>query len=179
MKYEWAMKGFGPRLSSFGTIDHDRHRIRRGAIAPFFSKASVTQLEPSVQFMVNKLISRLKGLQGSGAVANLINIYISLTADIICNYAFASPSGFMDTPDFAPYWRQAMLDVSEASHLFKQFGWIEPTMRTITPSIVKMMAPKMGSLFTLTDVRNGHIRYTATDTDRNTDGARQDPRCQG
>lgn len=157
MKYPWAMKGFGAQISSFATEDHDVHRIRRGAIAPYFSRASVSQLEPSVQANINKLVSYLQDLQGTGEVVNLINMFISLTADIITNYAFASPFGFLDTPDFAPGWRKAMTDVSETSHLFKQFGFIEPTMRLIPPSIVTKMNPWLGSLFALTDMVRAKI----------------------
>lgn len=157
MKYPWAMKGFGAQISSFATEDHDLHRIRRGAIAPYFSRASVSQLEPSVQANVNKLISRLQGFQGTGKAVNFINMFISLTADIITNYAFASPFGFLDTPDFAPGWREAMTNVSETSHLFKQFGFIEPTMRMISPAIVTKVNPWIGSLFALTDMVRAKI----------------------
>lgn len=151
MKYPWATKGFGPQISAFATEDHDVHRIRRGAIAPYFSRASVSQLELSVQANINKLMSRLHDVQGTGKALNLINVFIALTADIICQYAFASPMGFLDDPDFAPFWRKAMVDVSETSHLFKQFGFIEPTMRRIPPAVVMKINPWLGSLFALTD----------------------------
>lgn len=81
-KYEWAMNGFGPTFPSFSTVGHDLHRIRRGALAPFFSKASVTQLEPTVQAVIAKLVSRLGGLQGSGTPVNLIDAYSALTNDV-------------------------------------------------------------------------------------------------
>ncbi len=153
MKYEWAMRGFGPTISTFATEDHDLHRTRRGALAPFFSKASVYQLEPSVQAIVTKLGSRLETIQGSGTVVNLIDVFTSLTADIICQYAFASPYGFMDRPDFAPHWHKAVMDASETSHLFKQFGWVEPMMRKLPPRIVMAMNPLLGALFNLSEVR--------------------------
>ena len=162
MKYTWATKGFGPQISSFATGDHDLHRIRRAAVAPFFSRASVSQLEPSVQANVNKLVSRLRDLQGTGKVINLVNMFIALTADIITNYAFASPFGFLDTPDFAPFWRNAMVDVSETSHLIKQFGFIEPTMRKVPPEFAKKMNPKLSSLFALTNtIRNKILEVKA------------------
>ena len=156
------MKGFGAQISSFATEDHDLHRIRRSAVAPFFSRASVSQLEPSVQANIDKLISRLQNLQATGEPVNLVNMFIALTADIITNYAFASPFGFLDTPDFAPYWRNAMVDVSETSHLFKQFGFIEPTMRKVPPEFAKKMNPKLSSLFALTNtIRNKILEVKA------------------
>ena len=153
-KYEWALRGFGPTISTFSTVGHELHRMRRNAVAPFFSKALVQQLEPSVQAMVDKLIIRLGTFKGTGGVVNMIDMYTSLTADIICQYAFAAPYGYLDQPDFAPFWHRAMMDASEGFHFFKQFSWIESTMRKIPPSIVLMMVPQLGALFLLTDVRH-------------------------
>jgi cytochrome P450 len=81
-KYHWAVRGFGPTVASFSTVSHDLHRIRRGALAPFFSKASVAQLEPTVQAVIAKFVLRLKGLQGSGTPINLIDAYSALTNDV-------------------------------------------------------------------------------------------------
>lgn len=116
-----------------------------------------------MQANINKLVSRLEGFRGTGKAVNLINVFISLTADIITNYAFASPFGFLDTPDFAPEWRKAMIDTSETSHLFKQFGFIESTMRMIPPAIVMKMNPWLGSLFALTDVVRAKILKVKAD----------------
>ena len=157
MKYEWAMKGFGPPLSSFATVSHEHHRIRRNAVAPFFSKASVSQLEPVVQLTIQKLVTRLEGIKQTGTVINLIDVFVSLTADIICQYCFASPYGFLDEPDFAPHWHQAMMDVTEAFQLFKQVGWLEPTTRMLPTSVVKAMNPRLGALFTLQEVNERYI----------------------
>lgn len=153
LKYEWSVRGFGPTIYTFSTPGHELHRIRRGAVAPFFSKALVQQLEPSVQAMVQKLLSRLEKLKGTGAIINMIDMYPCLTADIICQYAFASPYGYLDEPEFAPLWHKAVMDASEGYHFFKQFPWIESIMRRIPPSIARKMAPNLGALFLLTEVR--------------------------
>ncbi|KAL8773752.1 MAG: hypothetical protein Q9209_001520 [Squamulea sp. 1 TL-2023] len=71
-EYPWTTKQFGPRTSVFATTAHELHRIRRAALAPFFSMQSVQRLEPSVQPVIDKLISRLQELQGSGKVVNML-----------------------------------------------------------------------------------------------------------
>ena len=147
------MKGFGPTWSTFATESHELHRTRRGALAPFFSKASVYQLEPTVQTVVDKLVSRLDGIRGSGTVINLVDVFVSLTADIIVQYAFAKPYNLIDSPDFAPFWHKGMMDLSETSHLFKQFGWLEPMMRRIPQGFVARMSPQLGALFSVGEVR--------------------------
>lgn len=153
LKYGWSVRGFGPLNYTFATIGHEHHRIRRGALAPFFSKTLVQQLEPSVQAMVDKLTTRLEGFKGTGTIINMIDMYPCLTTDIICQYAFGAPYGYLDMPKFSPLWHRAVMEASEGSHFFKQFPWIESAMRQMPQTIVRRMAPKLASLFLLIDVR--------------------------
>ena len=153
IEYEWSVRGFGPTLYIFGTVPHELHRIRRGAVAPFFSKALVQQFEPSVQALIDKLISRLDNYKGTGTVINIVQMYPCLTTDVICQYAFASPYGYLDQPTFSPAWHKAVMEASEGYHFFKQFPWLEMMMRKIPVSIVKKMVPTLGSLFQLVEVR--------------------------
>ena len=152
MKYEWSMKGFGPTVSAFSSESHELHRARAATLAPFFSKASVLQLEPIVQTVVDQLIARLRALRGTGSNVNMIDAFSCLTADVISQYAFAHPFGFMNDPDFSPHWHQVMMDLSENFHLFKQFGWLEPTMRSLPTSFAKKASPKLVALFDMQDV---------------------------
>lgn len=145
-KYHWAVKSFDHPLSSFGTVDHDLHRLRRASLAPFFSKASVQTLEPAVQSVVDRMSSRFRALRGSSTVVNLLDVYSSLAGDVIGQYAFAKSYGFMETPDFAPHWHTTMLNITELSQLFKQFGWLSALMKSIPRSVVKILNPQMLSL---------------------------------
>ncbi|KAL8662424.1 MAG: hypothetical protein Q9202_004745 [Teloschistes flavicans] len=163
MKYGWSMRGFGPHLNEFSTIGHEQHRIRRAAVAPFFSKMLVQQLEPSVQAMIDKLLSRLDRLKGTGTLINLVDVFPCLTADIICQYAFASPYGCLDAPDFAPTWHRVVMDVSVAFHLFKQFPWIETMIRQIPTGMMKKMVPRMGALILLSEMVREKIDRVQTD----------------
>ncbi|KAL8866610.1 MAG: hypothetical protein Q9174_006198 [Haloplaca sp. 1 TL-2023] len=151
-KYEWSVRGFGPFLNAASTVGHDLHRVRRGAVAPFFSKSLVQQQEPYVREMVDKLVSRLDKLKGTGAVINLVNVFPCLGTDIFCQYAFASPHGYLEDPDFAPSWHKAVTDASESGHLFKQFPWLETLMRKLPPAVVRRIAPDMGSLSGIVDM---------------------------
>ena len=136
-----------------GTIPHDLHRVRRGAIAPFLSKQSVQKLEPRVHFVIDKLISRFQALQGSDTCVNLIDAFSALTGDIIGQYAFAQPYGFMDSPDFSPWWHKAWMEISENSHKFKQFGWLEPTLKMMPLWAVRILNPQMVPLIEMQEVR--------------------------
>ena len=152
MKYEWSMKGFGPTVSAFSSESHELHRARAATLAPFFSKAAVYQLEPIVQSVVDQLMARLRALRGTGSIVNMIDAFSCLTTDVISQYAFARPFGFMNDPEFSPHWHRVMMDLSENFHLFKQFGWLEPTMRSLPTSFAKKASPKLVALFDMQDV---------------------------
>lgn len=125
------MRMFGVQTASIATESHELHRIRRSAIAPYFSRASVQKLEPGIQSQVDKLVSRLQSLKGSGRNVNLFYVYACLTADVICQYAFARSYGFLDDPDFSPQWHHTIMDISMVGHLQKQFGFMMPLMKSL------------------------------------------------
>ena len=146
------MKGFGPTVAAFSTENPELHRIRAASLSPFFSKASVYKLEPVVQSVIDQLVARLRTLQGTDSSVNLIDAFTCLTTDVISQYAFARPFGFMQSPDWAPHWHGLMMELSETFHLFKQFGWLEPMMRSIPPSLTQKASPKMAALFAMQEV---------------------------
>ena len=153
-KYDWAMKMFGLKYSFFATLNHELHRLRRSNFAHYFSKASLVRLEPGIQAMVDKFVFRLHQCQGTGRVINLLDLYACLTGDIIGQYAYARPFGFLDDEDFAPYWHKLMMDVSMNGHVAKQFGWIVPLMKSMPDWLVMKMNPLMMTFINFQRVSN-------------------------
>lgn len=47
------------RKTSFGTIDHDLHRLRRNAMNKFFSRTQITKLEPEMKKLTQLLCDKL------------------------------------------------------------------------------------------------------------------------
>lgn len=79
-KYDWFTKSFGMDHSVFATPPHDLHKMRRAALSPYFSMASVRKLQPVIQDRVELLLERFKGfrdidrvLMGSEAFAAFTN----------------------------------------------------------------------------------------------------------
>lgn len=127
---------FGRGEATFSTPSHELHRTRRAWISPFFSKRSITRLEPVLQSAVDKLCGRLGGFWESGEPVNLRSAYMALTMDVINQYCFARSDNNLDAPDFNPSWwvffcsvdrgterrrlmwyrYQAMMELSELSH---------------------------------------------------------------
>jgi cytochrome P450 len=47
-----------------GTADHDLHRVRRSALAPFFSKASTRKLQHIIDGRVQSLVASFQRREG-------------------------------------------------------------------------------------------------------------------
>lgn len=66
--------------SSFATVEHDLHRMRRSALLPYFSMTSVRRLQPMLQERVDVMLGRLKDYQNTGEVLNLSCMYAAMTS---------------------------------------------------------------------------------------------------
>jgi cytochrome P450 len=65
--------------STLSTIDHDVHKMRRSAIAPFFSSQNVRKLQPVIQAKVDILFRRLMGSKDVPGAVNLSHAFSALT----------------------------------------------------------------------------------------------------
>ena len=146
MKYGWAMTMFGLSTGHLVTESHELHRIRRGIFAHYLSKATLLRLEPGIQSVIDHLVSRFQGLKGTGKDVNLFHVFASLTGDVIGQYAFAKTYGFLDEPEFSPWWHMMMMDVSQNGHMVKQFPWMMPLLKGMPDWLVKLTQPQMMSL---------------------------------
>jgi cytochrome P450 len=86
--------------SIFGTIEHDKHRLRRSALNPFFSPASLRRLEPLVRVNVSRLMSVFRQYQKAGEVIPLRPAFAALTSDIIAEYCFGGYENYIEAPGF-------------------------------------------------------------------------------
>lgn len=55
-KYDWFTKSFSLDHSVFGTPQHDLHKMRRAALSPYVSMASVRRLQPVIQERIDLLL---------------------------------------------------------------------------------------------------------------------------
>jgi cytochrome P450 len=65
-KWDWFTNQFGIPESTFATASHEKHRMRRVALNPFFSTASVRRLQPMIEERLEKFLGRFADFQKSG-----------------------------------------------------------------------------------------------------------------
>ncbi|OJD28710.1 cytochrome p450 [Diplodia corticola] len=143
-KYEYFTTQFGIPQSVFSTVPHDLHRLRRGAMNRFFSKASVVKLEPLIKDTINKLCTQLEThYAGTGQPATLNMAYSCMTTDVVTEYAFARSYSFLDSPTFEPNFHRAIVAGSNMGPYTKRFPWLLAFMRCLPSALVSRLNPEM------------------------------------
>jgi cytochrome P450 len=73
------------------TVEETVHRRRRGAMNPFFSRASIDSQIPTICKKIERMCMRLDELKGTGVVLDLESIYLALTTDVLtqCSYGYS------------------------------------------------------------------------------------------
>lgn len=136
-------------LSSFATEDHRLHRLRRGAMNPFFSRGKVLKREPLVQELVQQLCKRIKEMLWTRGIVPISLGYTCLTTDLINSFVMDQNYRYLDTPDWLPYWGQTLRDASELATVSKQVTWMLPILKSFPRSWAEKLNPGFALFFTL------------------------------
>jgi cytochrome P450 len=70
---------FGAPDSVLAAVPHELHRMRRATLSPFFSKASVYRLEPSIQDKIDDMIYHMEQFKISKEPLPLLEMFAALT----------------------------------------------------------------------------------------------------
>jgi hypothetical protein len=129
--------------SIFATVGHDKHKLRRGPLNPFFSKKAVVDLEPVVKAKVDLLAKRFKTAQKTGEVVRVDAAYMALTMDVICQYAFAKDDNMLMMDNFNLAWKEMIIGAFEGGALLRQFPSMITMMNAVPDSLMGAMMPSM------------------------------------
>ncbi|KAK4655496.1 hypothetical protein QC762_302900 [Podospora pseudocomata] len=171
-KYEWWTRLAVASSSTFTTVPHDLHRLRRAALNPFFSVASVTKLEPLIKSKVEKLSARLDKIAQTGEVFRLDAALMALTMDVICDYSFGHDRKYLDKPDFELQFKEAVVGATGGCFLMMQFPWIPSLMERIPQSIVKRTSPGVAYMLARQEDMIKQVNPILAGTDGEKSGAR-------
>lgn len=122
-KSEWFVKYLDVPKSTFATVDHKLHRLRRSAISPYFSKQKVQGLEPLLRGKVKKLCGRVREFSGTGKPLMIEHAYTCFMTDIITEYTCAQCWNYLDIPDLFPEWHKTIKDVMEIGMITRHIPW--------------------------------------------------------
>lgn len=148
------MRMFGQQdVSAFDTLDHDKHRQRREPWNPYFSKQSVSRLQPLlIQAVLDKLCKRLGEYQRAGKTAVMTPAFACVTTDVISEYSFPKGYNLLDRAEFDSEHYEAWMSLSRVGHLLKQFGWLYPLVDSLPIWVTKLTSPEMYLVLQTQDV---------------------------
>ncbi|OTA59659.1 putative cytochrome P450 [Hypoxylon sp. EC38] len=139
-KYAYYASQFGV----FGTVHHNLHRLRRSAINRFFSRASVSKLEPMIHDKVDLLCKQLQTHLGDENPVQLNMAFSCFTTDVVATYAFAKSYDFLADASFERNFHEPMMSGIRLGAYFKQFPFLIPLMNSLPDSWVAVLNPAMG-----------------------------------
>ncbi|KAK1572694.1 trichodiene oxygenase [Colletotrichum navitas] len=109
-----------------GTIDHDLHRRRRGAMSKFFSRAQMFKLEPKVHVLAQRLCDKLLAdASDPDRVVPLTDAFSCFTSDVVSEYCFGEAFGFLDRETWIPNFREAVYGQLNHIFVFRFFPWLK------------------------------------------------------
>ncbi|KAI1375408.1 cytochrome P450 [Hypoxylon crocopeplum] len=88
-------------VTEFSTVAHELHRIRKGAFAKFFSRQQMLKLEGEVHDFTQRTVDKMLRYANKEPF-DVKEAFNCFTADIISQYAFGEPMGFIDQDGWEP-----------------------------------------------------------------------------
>jgi cytochrome P450 len=157
-KHAYMTRAFGLDGASFATNDHMHHRLRRAAIAPFFSKQRVLGLQDLIRRHVSKLCTRFDEYKVSGRPIPTLEAFSCLTADIIIEYSMGVQQKCLDDPEFAPLYTQAVKKSAMLGVYAKHLPWLFPLVNAIPQSWIANASPEYGAMLAFRQLNADRMR---------------------
>lgn len=161
IRYPWFTAAGGSPLSAFATQHHDLHRLRRSALNPFFSKASVLRLEPMIHDKVSKMCYVLEKHLKHDKVFEFGAAYLSFALDTVTEYAFGKSRcwGCLDQDEFAVEWKEAIMEAFENATLVRYVPWVAVVLLKVPHEWILKVHKPMGMFFKSAAVSNSSLKY--------------------
>lgn len=124
--------------------------MRRGALNPFFSKRTVSELERSIKAKVEKMCGKLA--KQKGKIVEMGTVFTALTLDVITEYCYGQCQGCLDEGDFAPRWKQLMVSLFESTSVSKHFPVVQRVLSSLPRAGVRVLNPDFVPFFEAQDL---------------------------
>lgn len=147
---------FNNTLAAFSTPDPNLHRVRRGALNPFFSKRKIAERAVMIQAHMDALCHRLKAeWQGRDRVLAVNDMWGCFAFDNVAEYAFGRRYNLIDAADFKAPFINSITALIETVHWMTQFPWLA-VMYSLPDWLVVWLNPEAKLVVDYTNVRNAH-----------------------
>ncbi|KAI0538391.1 cytochrome P450 family protein [Xylaria digitata] len=142
-KPSYHVQSIDQGVSAFGTVDHDHHRLRRGALNKFYSKQKVNALQHVIQNLANKLCDKLEPYSNTGTPIDFEGAFGDFTLDAIAEYTIDSNLGLLDRDGFNGDLRKTFRGLGEVGHIAKIFPWVMTFLNSLPKWLVLATNPNI------------------------------------
>ncbi|KAH7139150.1 putative cytochrome P450 [Dendryphion nanum] len=143
-------RGLGVDTGTVSSISAQQHRLRRGALAQFFSGANVKKLEHRVLSRVEQFCGRVEEYEERNMPIQCFNAYRSFATDVVTDYAVPKTRNFLAEPDFNAKVHGILRNAGRVICWNRHFPIITPIIRwtalTVPPSWIASLDPSGASL---------------------------------
>jgi len=148
----------GLETAAVVTPSNELHRIRRGRLAPMFSRAKVLELEDVVQARTEKLCGRIAEAFEAGGSVNLHYGFRAVSVDVITEYAWGNCYELLSRPNFGKEYFDSVSILSRQIWTNQQFPFLDPIMRSFPLWLAMRLFPTIGPLVAMRSVVEGGIK---------------------
>jgi cytochrome P450 len=141
-KYDWYYGMLGKNTALFPTIHADVHKLRRNAVAPFFSTQAVARFHPKVQEVTDRFTERMQESIERDEPIPMAFAFRCLSTDIICEYLFGKQLNLVESDDWGRYFYSSWRSLWEMSPLIRQFPFMLDLFKMVPKSILAKVQPK-------------------------------------
>ncbi|KAI9721170.1 MAG: hypothetical protein M1828_005277 [Chrysothrix sp. TS-e1954] len=144
----------GTPLGTFGTVEHEVHSKRRGAIGPLFSKKAILELQPILLGNANTLCESMLNQSREDGEAETRANFLAYATDTINDHAFEDERQTESTRLIGNIgnmrrWRRTIAALALLTPIVKQFPFLIPLALKIPVSIWMAFAPNLGRIVAL------------------------------
>lgn len=131
--------------------------MRRNPLNPFFSKRSISNVQPLIRSKVDQILRNIAKYKDDGKPFTISSAFMAYSGDVMMEYCFGHNYNHLDSPDFNDNLHNAFMAASRTGHMAVQFPMIPKLMKQLPDNIVVKMEPLYSLLFRLQGVS---IKYT-------------------
>ncbi|KAK5658970.1 hypothetical protein OQA88_1788 [Cercophora sp. LCS_1] len=155
-------------VTGFSTVNHELHRIRKGAFSRFFSRTQMLKLESEVLDFAHLTVDKILRYAGKGPLP-IKEAFNCFTADVISQYAFGEPMGFIAQEGFEPNFSTWVSSFFKSAYMIRhnvvarKLGQLLPHMADYLGEDVKRIMNQMNVVIpqyitaALNDPDNGRV----------------------
>lgn len=143
-KWKWWTNGFAVPTAGGMTIEEKLHRKRRGALNPFFSKASIIASLPIIQEKLAVMVDRLDKIAGSREVLDLEAVYLALTTDVLTQCSYGWTYDYIHHPEWAYTWKVINTGGRASAAIVRSFPLVGAIVRSTPLWLAVKLVPPVG-----------------------------------